>query len=140
MRSPDQTSAAQVRRHWREESRAHLSKSALLLLCASLLWIVIGLGTDPVDAAVRPSEVDHGTQTHTLQSTTTTSINGTTAVRGHKEGTLAVVFSFIGVIAVIVLIVFLGSISVRRRTRDNPTQVRRPWGRGPPDSRRGWFG
>jgi hypothetical protein len=140
MHSPDQTSPTRVRRHRREDSPAHLSKSALFVVCASLLWMVISLGTDPAGSTVRPSGAEHGTHTPTSRSTTTTSVNGNTAVRGHKEGTLAVVFSFIGVIAVVVLIVSLGSISVRRRTRDNPTTVRRPWERGPPDSRRGWFG
>jgi hypothetical protein len=42
---------------------------------------------------------------------------GTAAV-DHKEGPVAVVASVIGVIAVVVFIVGLGSLSVRRRTRD----------------------
>ena len=142
MRSADRTSPPRVRRCRRAESSGRLSKSALLLASTSLVWTVISLRTDPAGSAVRPSGAAHETYTPTSpqSTTTTTGINGNTAVRGHKEGTLAVVFSFMGVIAVVILVVSLGSTSVRRRTRNNPTTGRRPWERGPPDSRRGWFG
>jgi hypothetical protein len=138
MRPPDRT-PPQVRQHRRREWPGHISKSAFLVICGSLLWMVISLGANSAGSAVRSSGADHGTQTQTSRTPTTTGINANTVVRGHKEGTLAVVLSFIGVIAVVVLIVSLGSISVRRRTGDNPT-ARRPWERGPPDSRSGWFG
>jgi hypothetical protein len=54
--------------------------------------------------------------------------------RGHKEGPVAVIVSVIGVIAVVVFVVGLGSLSVRRRTRDAP-----PTRGGPPGSGRGLF-
>jgi hypothetical protein len=137
MRPPDRTPTARVRRHG--QWPGHLSKSALLVVSGSLLWMVISLGPEPAGSAIHPSGADHGTQTRTSRTTTNTGIDGKNAVHGQKEGPLAVVLSFIGVIAVVVLIVSLGSISVRRRTGDNPTP-RFPWERGPPDSRRGWFG
>jgi hypothetical protein len=56
----------------------------------------------------------------------------------HKEGPVAVVASVIGVIAVVVFIVGLGSLSVRRRTRNGPPS-RGPDRGGPPGSGRGLF-
>ena len=58
--------------------------------------------------------------------------------RGHKEGPVAVIVSVIGVIAVVVFIVGLGSLSVRRRTRNGPP-TRNPTQGGPPGSGRGPF-
>jgi Na+/melibiose symporter-like transporter len=49
---------------------------------------------------------------------------------GHKGSRFAVIVSFVGLIAIIVLIVVLGSTSVRRRVRDKPPdeepRIRRP--------------
>jgi amino acid transporter len=111
---------------------ARLLAAVLIITAASLLGAVLGAGAVPAGAAVTAQ----GTGTTT---TTTTPFNGNSAVKGHKEGPVAVVLSFIGVIAVVVLIVTLGSVSVRRRTRGNPTPN---WwkGRGPPDRPNGLFG
>jgi uncharacterized membrane protein YhaH (DUF805 family) len=102
-----------------------------------LLWIIVGVGVAHASPAVGSSAASHGPRTTTTQ--TTTAFSGNTAVKGHKEGPLAIVLSFIGVIAVVVFVVAFGSVSVRRRTRDNPTPG---WwrGRGPPDHRNGLFG
>jgi hypothetical protein len=56
----------------------------------------------------------------------------------HKEGPVAVVVSVIGVAAVVVFIVGLGSLSVRRRTRNGPPR-RGPDRGGLPGNGRGPF-
>jgi hypothetical protein len=104
-------------------------------LSVALLWMVLALGAVPAGASSGANRGARPEATHT----TTTTLNPNTAVKGKKEGPVAVVLSFIGVIAVVVLIVALGSVSVRRRTRDSPG----PGGwreREPPDHRRGFFG
>jgi hypothetical protein len=53
------------------------------------------------------------TQPFHVATTTMARVSG----GGHKEGGLAVFFSFVGLIAIIVLLVFLGSLSARRRSR-----------------------
>lgn len=58
--------------------------------------------------------------------------------RAHKEGSLAVVASVLAVIVVVALIVGLGSLSARRRTRNGPPlSGQAPW--GPPERWRGFF-
>jgi hypothetical protein len=59
--------------------------------------------------------------------------------RDHKEGPVAVVASVAGVIAVVVFIVGLRSLSVRRRTRNGAPPGRATQG-GAPGRRRGLFG
>jgi hypothetical protein len=111
-----------------------LATGALIVAGAPLLWMIVGVGVAPASPAVLPSAAGHGLRT----TTTTTAFSNNTEVKGHKEGPLAIVLSFVGVIAVVVLVVTLGSVSVRRRTGDNPTPG---WwrGRGPPDQRSGMF-
>jgi len=57
----------------------------------------------------------------------------------HKEGTVAVVVSVLGIIVVVACVVFLGSLSVRRRIRFS-ADTKDPGDRGPPKPRRGLFG
>jgi uncharacterized membrane protein YhaH (DUF805 family) len=120
------------RTRWRLLPRR--AASALIVCSASLLWMIVSVGVTPASAA---AATGHGPRTTTTQTTTPFSRN--TAIRGHKEGPLAIALSIIGVIVVVALIVGLGSISVRRRTRDNPTPG---WwrDRAPPDHRKGLFG
>jgi hypothetical protein len=54
------------------------------------------------------------------------------ARHGHKQGGVAVVISVLGLAAIVVGVVLLGSLSARRRTRDKPPD-REP---GPGDQRR----
>jgi hypothetical protein len=58
---------------------------------------------------------------------------------GHKQGGVAVVLSVIGLVAIILLIVLLGSLSARRRTRDAPLG-QRPRDKGPRQGGGGLFG
>jgi hypothetical protein len=58
------------------------------------------------------------------------------ARHGHKQGGVAVVISVLGLAAIVVGVVLLGSLSARRRTRDKPPD-REP---GPGDPRRGGRG
>ena len=111
-----------------------MALQVMVALCASMLWMVVGYGGVPVHAATRHVVADHG------QRTTASSGAGSgqthTGGHGHKEGPLAVALSVIGIIVVVVTIVALGSLSVRRRTRDGP-----PSGpRDPRDRPPGFFG
>jgi hypothetical protein len=128
--------AALSRRHWRSQFR-RLAAGALIVASLPVLWMIVGIGAAPASPAVLPYATGHGPGTTTTPSTTVYSNN--TAAKGHKGGPVAVVLSFIGVIAVVVLVVSLGSISVRRRTGGNTMPA---WwrGRGPPDQRNGRFG
>jgi len=120
-----------VRQRSRERLH-HFTLGATVALCASFLWILVGLV--PAHGATWHAKADYGQQTSASPGVPTGHANA--VVHGHKEGPLAVAFSVIGVIVVVVLIVALGSISVRRRTRDGP----RPGRREPPDRRGGLFG
>jgi hypothetical protein len=137
MRSADLPPSAAMapRRTWSRFRR--LAAGALIVASMPLLWMIVGLGAAPASPAVLPYATGHEPGTTTTQSTTAYSNN--TAAKGHKGGPVAVVLSLIGVIAVVVLVVTLGSISVRRRTGGNTTPA---WwrGRGPPDQRNGPFG
>jgi hypothetical protein len=116
------------------DRRRRLSAAACTALAAALLWMVIALSAVPPTPA---SAISRGARPEAAPTTTT--LNPNTTVKGKKQGPVAVVLSFIGVIAVVVLIVALGSVSVRRRTRDGPGPG--GWrGREPPDHRRGFFG
>jgi hypothetical protein len=105
--------------------------TALVGLTGSLLWLVIGTGGS-ADAA-------------TLHTSSTRLVDPPNATHGHlpshtpvhKEGALAVAFSIIGIIAVLVGVVFLGSISARRRMGGKPFTREQ---RGPPGGRQGLFG
>jgi hypothetical protein len=112
----------------------HFTVGATMVLCASILWILVGLGGVPAHGATWHATAGGGQ--HTTASPGVPTGHASDVVHGHKEGPLAVAFSVIGVIVVVVLIVALGSISVRRRTRDGLPPGRRE----PPDRRRGLFG
>jgi hypothetical protein len=133
MPRPELPPSERGRRRSQRKALARLFAGVLIVTAASFLGVVLGVGAVRTGAAVTAQ----GPGTTTTSSTTP--FNGNSAVKGHKEGPVAVLLSFIGVIAVVVLIVTLGSISVRRRTRGNPTPG---WwkGRGPPDRPNGLFG
>jgi hypothetical protein len=61
------------------------------------------------------------------------------ASHGHKQGRVAVIVSVLGLVVIIALIVFLASMSLRRRLRDQPPE-KKPGDRGPRQPRRGLFG
>jgi hypothetical protein len=71
--------------------------------------------------------------------TTVTTVTTKAVQHGHKQGGVAVVLSVIGLVAIILLIVLLGSLSARRRTRDAPPGQRLR-GKGPRQGGRGLFG
>jgi hypothetical protein len=133
---PERPLSDRGRRDSRRSMLGRLFAGALIVTAASWFGLMVGLGAAPAGSAVSAT-TNHGPGTTT--TTSTTPLSGNTAVKGHKEGPVAVVLSFIGVIAVVVLIVALGSVSVRRRTRGNPMPG---WwkGRGPPDRPNGLFG
>jgi len=79
----------------------------VLAVIAGMLSSLIGVG-GLAAAAQR-------TTTQRLHVATTTMARASGG--GHKEGGLAVFLSFVGLIAIIVLLVFLGSLSARRRSR-----------------------
>jgi hypothetical protein len=137
MRSADPPPSAGLPRRHRGSQVRRLVAGALIVASLPVLWMIVGSGAAPASPAVLPYATDHGPGTTTTRSTTVYGSN--TGAKGHKEGPVAVVLSFIGVIAVVVLVVTLGSISVRRRTGGNTTPA---WwkGRGPPDQRNGTFG
>ena len=70
---------------------------------------------------------------------TVTTVTTKAIQHGHKQGGVAVVLSVIGLVVIIALIVLLGSLSARRRTRDAPPGPR-PRGKGPRQDGRGLLG
>jgi hypothetical protein len=122
------------RRHTGARRCARTVLPAVVGLAASLLWLATP-GT-PAEGAVgtpRPAQVQPADASGPAGG------HDSGRGRAHKEGTVAVVASVIGIVAVIVFVVVLGSVSVRRRTRDGPPS-RGPLSRGPPDRGRGLFG
>ena len=61
-----------------------------------------------------------GTVTTVTTKTRVSAVTTKAVQHGHKQGGVAVVLSVIGLVAIILLIVLLGSLSARRRTRDAP--------------------
>jgi len=88
-------------------------------------WAIVGLEETPVGAANLHVMASHQKQAG-ASSGLTTGQKGV-AVHGHKEGPLAVAFSVLGVIIVVVIIVGLGALSTRRRSRDGPGNARQEW-------------
>jgi hypothetical protein len=120
----------------RHGSAGRLRRRAVIVtitaFCASLLWLM-AVPSLPAQGAMQV--MTHAQDTEVSGAA---SAHGGGHRRDHKEGPVAVVASVIGVIAVVVFIVGLGSLSVRRRTRDRPPP-RGPDQGGPPGSGRGLF-
>jgi hypothetical protein len=96
------------------------------------MWLLTGLGAGPAGAAAFPAAT---VRLQAIRSTVTTH----PARHGHKEGSLAVIVSVIGLGVIVVLLVLLGSLSARRRSRPPPPG--RGWpDRGPGDGGRGLLG
>jgi hypothetical protein len=105
---------------------------ATVALLASVCWLTVGLGM-PAQAAVAPTATAHGTRADVAAPA-----HGSGHDRQHQEGPVAKVASVLGIILVVVCIVGLGSLSVRRRTRDRPPAGGGAHG-GPPGRERGLF-
>jgi hypothetical protein len=118
---------------WRRRHRT--SATIFLILGALVLWAAPGSAVVTVagSASAAPGAI------HRIEASSPSPGHATKSGHPHKEGRVAVVASVIGIIAVIAFVVALGSISVRRRTRDGPPAwMRSP--RDPPDRGRGLFG
>jgi hypothetical protein len=105
---------------------------AAVALFASVCWLTV-LPCMPAQGAVAPAATAHGPRTDSAAPA-----HGSGHDRPHKEGPVAVVASVVGIILVVVCIVGLGSLSVRRRTRDRPPVGGGAQG-GPPGRERGLF-
>ena len=105
-------------RHYGRDLRRRRTRRADVARCVSFLCLVIGLFGIPASATTQQASADHGQRI--VASSGVTGGHANDVVHGHKEGPLAVAFSVIGVIVIVVFIVGLGSLSVRRRTRDRP--------------------
>jgi len=89
---------------------------ATVALTGSLLWLLFGC-VSPANAAIVHSFAAHAQLAGSLA---TTHGHHSSPAHTHKEGTVAVVASVVGIIAVVVGIVVLGSISARRRMGGKP--------------------
>ena len=107
------------------------------LRCAALVWSARALMVGGsvlalvVAVAARGAGAVAAMGAPSLGATTTT-LARTAHAGGHRQGGVAVVLSFVGLMAIAVLIVVLGSLSARRRTRDAPPG--QWWRRGDGDS------
>jgi hypothetical protein len=90
-----------------------------------MVWAIVGLERMPAGAA--PLHAVAGHQREASASPGLTTGQKGVAVHGRKEGPLAVAFSVLGVIIVVVFIVGLGALSTRRRSRDGPRSARQEW-------------
>jgi hypothetical protein len=99
-------------------------------LVLALVCLGPGLGVHPASGAVAVQR--SVTVPHIRLAAAT---GGHTHSGGHKQSTLAVVVSVAGIIVLFALLLGLGSISVRRRSRRPPTLRDEP--RGPPRPGRG---
>jgi hypothetical protein len=96
-------------------------------------WLLSASGAGPA-AAAAAAVAPFLRAVERLSTVTTKAVQ-----HGHKQGGVAVVLSVIGLVAIILLIVLLGSLSARRRTRDAPPGQRLR-GKGPRQGGRGLFG
>jgi hypothetical protein len=103
-------------------------------LFTSMFWLM-AVPSTPAQGVTHAVVAAHSPRAEASGSTST---NHSGHSHDHKEGPVAVVVSVIGVIAVVVFIVGLGSLSVRRRTRNGPP-TRGPDRGGRPGSGRGPF-
>lgn len=85
------------------------------VLLAPLFWLA-ALPCAVAQGAVVPTSAAHGLPVSALAAV----IHDGAHNPQHKEGPVAKVASVVGIILVLVCIVGLGSLSVRRRTRDRP--------------------
>jgi amino acid transporter len=122
------TSVERYRQGGRTRPQAVIATAIALL--ASVCWLTVVLCM-PAQGAVVSSTVAHGPNP---SATAPTHHSG----HQHKEGPVAVVASVLGIILVVVCVVGLGSLSVRRRTRDRPPGGGAAGG-GPPGRQRGLF-
>jgi hypothetical protein len=130
--------AERRRRGSRALSRPRAVMATVVVLLSPVLWLTAGPGA-PAQGAVRPTVAAHPPRAD-ASGAAHPHVSSTT--REHKEGPVAVAASVIGIIVVVVCIVGLGSLSVRRRTRDRPPP--RDGGQGGPPGRApgpfdGWF-
>jgi hypothetical protein len=112
--------------------------ATVVVLVSPLLWLTV-VPCAPAQGVVRPTVAAHPPRADASGSAHPHVSNTTPE---HKEGPVAVAASVIGIIVVVVCIVGLGSLSVRRRTRDRPPP--REGGQGGPPGRGpgpfdGWF-
>jgi 4-amino-4-deoxy-L-arabinose transferase-like glycosyltransferase len=108
--------------------------ATLIALLASVFWLTV-MPCTPAQGAMNPTTVAHAPRT---DASAPTHAHDNGHDRQHKEGPVAVAASVIGIIVVVVCIVGLGSLSVRRRTRDRPPAGDQAQG-GPPGRERGLF-
>jgi hypothetical protein len=103
-------------------------------------WLLSASGAGPAAAAAAAiAPFLHAVGRLHAAGTTVTTVTTKAVQYGHKQGGVAVVLSVIGLVAIILLIVLLGSLSARRRTRDAPPGQRLR-GKGPRQGGRGLFG
>ena len=128
------TSPERPRRGDRVSVRAALAMAVALL--APAFWVTVVLCPPAQGAVLATATI------HTARVEASAPAHDSGHVREHKEGPVAVVASVIGIIVVVVCIAGLGSLSVRRRTRDRPP-AGGPTQGGPPGRERGlineWF-
>jgi hypothetical protein len=122
------------RRHPPGRLRPCAVTAAGAALFASLCWLT-ALPSSPAQGVMHEVVATHAPRP---EASGATSAHHSGHSHDHKEGPVAVVASVIGVIAVVVFIVGLGSLSVRRRTRNGPP-TRGPDRGAPPGSRPGLF-
>jgi hypothetical protein len=103
-------------------------------LFASLLWLTV-LPSTPAQGALLSATAAHAPGVD-ASGPAGTGVGG--KGHAHKEGPVAVIASVLGVIAVVVLIVGLRSLSLKRRTR-NGSAATDPDRGGPPGRERGLF-
>ena len=94
---------------------------------SAFLWAIVGIDGISADATAQRAVAGHQTQAGSAASITTGQKG--VVVHDRKEGPLAVAFSVLGVVVVVVFVVGLGSLSARRRSRHGPHVARR----GPTD-------
>jgi hypothetical protein len=109
-----------------------------MTVAGSWLLSASGAGPGAAAAALVASFLRAVGRLHAV-STTVTTVTTKAVQHGHKQGGVAVALSVIGLVAIIVLIVLLGSLSARRRTRDAPPGQRLR-SKGPREGGRGLFG
>jgi hypothetical protein len=99
------------------------SVATLMIVATTFLWIT------PASAVIAGTGIAHAAPSvvHRIEAADPSRGHSGTQGARHKEGPIAVVASVAGVIVIVVFIVGLGSLSVRRRTRDAPPEQNRGW-------------
>ena len=119
-------------------SRRRAVTATVIVLLSPLLWLTL-VPCTPAQGALRPTVAAHPPR---ADASGAAHPHVSDSTRAHKEGPVAVAASVIGIVIVVVCIVGLGSLSVRRRTRDRPPP--HEGGQGGPPGRQpgpfdGWF-